>query len=291
MTFVGKILVIAIMAFSLLFLAFTTVAFVTGTNWKLETSKVKEVLNKKQSEVSNLTAEVTKQKTEIDAAKKTHETEVKDFDNKIAQLNNDIAQIQQQATEAKGSLEAAQQAAKLALDEANARTKEVDLLRAQNEAVRKQSDEFKLSKTALEDARRELERQLEVAKKLNENLRDRVSTLAAFLRSKGLTDNINQVKAEIQGAVAPPPDVEGVITRIDAQSKRVEISIGSDDGLIIGHELNIFRTKPSTDYLGKIRIISVEPNQAVGTLVNGKTYQGKKLEEGDIVASTIHPRG
>ena len=34
MTFVGKILVIAIMAFSLLFLGISTVVFTTATNWK-----------------------------------------------------------------------------------------------------------------------------------------------------------------------------------------------------------------------------------------------------------------
>ena len=37
MTFVGKILVIVIMAFSLLFLGFSTVAFVTTRNWKTAT--------------------------------------------------------------------------------------------------------------------------------------------------------------------------------------------------------------------------------------------------------------
>jgi len=290
MTFVGKILVIVIMAMSLVFLGFSTVALVTATNWKDATAKANEKLKKSQSEASDLSQEIVKQKSDLEAARKSHSADVKSFEDRIASLNNDVTQLQQESTQAKSQLEAAQQAAKVALDESAARTREVDLLRSQNEAVRKQSDEFKLSKTELEDSRRELERQLEVARKLNEDLRDRVSTLAAFLRSKGLTDNVSQVKAQISG-VAPPPDVEGVITRYDAQTKRVEISIGSDDGLTVGHELSVYRIKPRTDYLGKIRLISVDPEQAVGVLVGGKSYQGKKIEEGDLVSSQIRPRG
>ena len=67
------------------------------------------------------------------------------------------------------------------------------------------------------------------------------------------------------------------------------ITIGSDDGLRVGHELYLFREKPRPEYIGKITVISVEPDQAVGR-VNGTTYQGKKIKEGDIVSSTIKPR-
>ena len=41
MTFVGKILVILIMAFSFLFLGISTVVFSTAVNWKTETAKQK----------------------------------------------------------------------------------------------------------------------------------------------------------------------------------------------------------------------------------------------------------
>ena len=39
MTFVGKILVILIMAFSLVFLGVSTVVFSTATNWKKKSAK------------------------------------------------------------------------------------------------------------------------------------------------------------------------------------------------------------------------------------------------------------
>ena len=39
----------------------------------------------------------------------------------------------------------------------------------------------------------------------------------------------------------------------------------------------------------KSSIVAVDPDQAVVKVV-GKTYQGKKIKEGDIVSSTIKPR-
>jgi len=70
------------------------------------------------------------------------------------------------------------------------------------------------------------------------------------------------------------------------------LTIGSDDGLAPGHELFLFRTKPRPEYLGKIRVTTVDPDQAVGVVV-GNTIQGKKIKEGDSVSSTIRggPRG
>jgi hypothetical protein len=81
----------------------------------------------------------------------------------------------------------------------------------------------------------------------------------------------------------------GEVKRVDPSNRRVEITIGSDDGLVPGHELYLFRTTPRPEYLGKITIISVDPDQSVGR-VNGTTFQGKKIQEGDIVSSTIKPR-
>ena len=85
------------------------------------------------------------------------------------------------------------------------------------------------------------------------------------------------------------PTVQGEVARVDAQNKSVEITIGSDDGLVPGHELFLYRTKPRPEFLGKIKIISVDPDQAVGRVI-GTTIQGKKIKEGDIVSSTIRPR-
>ncbi len=125
---------------------------------------------------------------------------------------------------------------------------------------------------------------METATRNNGELRDHVARLSTALRANGLSDDVRQIK----GIESPPP-VMGIVKRVHPTNRRVEISIGSDDGLVIGHELFVYRTEPRPEYLGKITIIEVDSDQAVGKVI-GNTYQGKKLKEGDIVSSTIRPR-
>ncbi len=290
MTLVGKILVIIIMACSLLFLGFSTVVFTTATNWKVATAAQKDIVTKRGAEVDKLKAEVADAQKAVEATKADRDEKLKSFSLEIANKQKEIDQRLDEATQAKTSLEKAQENANLAINEQVARTGEVTLLRSQNEAIRTQADEFKLSKTDLKTQVLTLERQLETAKQNNADLLDRVAVMGSFLRSKGFTDNVITLRGQISG-VAPPPDVEGVITRIEPNNRRVEISIGSDDGLLVGHELSVYRLKPKVDYIGKIRIILVEPDKAVGEVVGGKTYLGKKMEEGDNVTATIRARG
>src|SRR5262249_31226692 len=81
----------------------------------------------------------------------------------------------------------------------------------------------------------------------------------------------------------------GQVKRVAPDNRRIELTIGSDDGLVVGHELYLYHTTPRPEYLGRVRIVSVESDQAVARVV-GNTYQGKKIKEGDLVSSTIVPR-
>jgi hypothetical protein len=87
-----------------------------------------------------------------------------------------------------------------------------------------------------------------------------------------------------------PPDVDGEVVRVDGQNRRFQISLGSDDGLVIGHKLYVYRLQPSPEYLGEVRVQAVDSDQSVVTII-GSTPQGKKIQEGDIVSTKIRPRG
>ena len=181
-------------------------------------------------------------------------------------------------------VESAEQSAKTALLEADERRKETDRLREQKSAIDKIANDYKLQQTELNDKIRELER---MNKSLDENtkdLRDKAARFSTLLRRNGLSDDITNIRG-----TESPPLVEGEVAKVDATNSKLEITIGSDDGLAVDHELFIFRTKPRPEYLGKIKIISVDPDQAVAKVI-GKTIQGKKIQEGDIVSSTLKPR-
>jgi uncharacterized phage infection (PIP) family protein YhgE len=284
MTQVGKILVLVIMMFSLMFLAISSMVFVTSKNWKTETAKKADEVNKVKKSLADAQAEVGLAKKNLEEAQANAQQATKAYETRIQTLveNNkrDLAQI----TTVREQLAVQLQSAKTALDEAEARRKETMALREQKSAVEKQANEYQLRQADLNDKIRELERSLDTATRNNKDLLERVAKYTTLLTSHGLSADISQIR----GMENPPP-VTGQVMKVDPTNKRLEVSIGSDDGLVIGHQLFLYRTKPRAEYLGKGQVIAVEPDQAV-LRVLGSTVQGKKLKEGDVVSSTIVPR-
>jgi len=285
MTFVGKILVIVIMAFSLLFLGISTVVFSTATNWKDATAKEQARLSELQKKQSDAMGAIEASKKDLATARAQHEAAKKQLVDQIAVLESDKERALSEMTEARKALEVASQTAKTSLDQALALRNETELLREQKSAVEKQANEYKLRQTELNDRIRELDRMLETATNNAKDLRERVARLTSVVRGAGLSENAGPASGP-EGA----PPVQGQVARIDNQNRQFEITIGSDDGLAVGHQLFLFRTKPSAEYLGKATVISTDPDRSVIRVI-GSTVQGKKVKEGDIVSSTIRPRG
>lgn len=286
MTFVGKILVIVIMVFALFFLSLSTVVFSTATNWKTETEAQKKKVADLNTKLQ--TAEATGQnleaaKAQADAALKGERAQ---WEAQKAKLEAENAQVQKEITDQRKSLETALANTKIAVEEAEARKKETDQLRETLAAVQKQSNEFKLRVTELNDQIRLLQRDLEVAKSNNKNLRERVGLLTTMLRQHNLPTDTERI-----ARIDNPPNVEGEVKRVDNRNSRVEITIGSDDGLVEGNTLYVYRTnQPDPGYIGRIQLDAVDPDQAVGHVI-GRTVLGKKIREGDNVTTKIGPRG
>jgi len=281
MTFVGKILVIVIMAFSLLFLGISTVVFSTATNWKEEAAKAQTNLTALQKKQSDAQASIEASKKEFVNAKAQHDAAKKTLTDQIAALEAERDRATAEMTEARKGLEVATQTTRTSLDQALALKNETNTLREQKAAVEKQANEFKIRQTELNDRIRELSRMLETATNNAKDLRERVARLTSVVVSNGLSADTARLKA-----LESPPPVHGVIDRIDEQNRKFEISIGSDDGLVVGHEVYIFRKTPRAEYLGKAKIITTEPDKAAIRVI-GNTVQGKKVKEGDIVSTTL----
>ena len=284
MTFVGKILVIVIMAFSLLFLGISTVVFTQSKNWMTATRDEQKKVDELKKKLQDAQAVSDAAKKGLEDAKAAFAAETKTLTSRLAALDDQNKQSLDALTQARKDVVTFEETAKSTLQEVSAKRDQTNLLRQQLSAVEKQANEFKLRQAELNDRIRELERILESATKNNSDLREKVAKFSTLLRQNGLSDDIAQIK----GLETPPP-VVGEVKRIDSTNRRLEITIGSDDGLVVGHELYIFRTKPRPEYIGKATIVTVEPDQSVLKVV-GTTYQGKKIKEGDVVSSTIQPR-
>lgn len=284
MNFLGKILVILIMLFSVAFMALASVVFSTSVNYKEQAEKLDASLKKSQGEANAARQDAEAAKLATTEAEKKAGDEQTRLNETIAGLTARLNDVEAEKKDAGTQLAVAQQSFQQAQAEAAARIREADTLRSNLTNVEKENNALKIAQTEKNATIRELEIKLETALGQNRNLLADNSAYASWLRSRGFTDDISQIKG-----VSVPPKVQGVILQVNNTNDKAVLSIGSDDGLVVGHELVAYRTGADAGYLGKLKIMEVEPNRASAVVVN-KTYQGKRLQEGDIVSSTL-PRG
>ena len=285
MTFVGKILVILIMAFSLVFLGVSTVVFTTATNWKAKADNQKTEITKLQGRLNDLDARVKDAQGKLDTARQEHSTLVSQKESRIKELDKAVADATDQMVQARGQLEVAQKNAQVSLAEATARKGEIDTLNETLGKAQGQANQFNTQNIDLTDRIRVLEREKATAEQNAKDLRNTTAKVLAWAREKGMSPgNLDQFDPN-----SVPPEVDGRVNQVNIQNNSMEISIGSNDGIAVGQQLYLFRTKPVNKYLGKVRIVSVYPNKAVADVI-GRTVNGIKIQEGDDVSSSLNAR-
>jgi hypothetical protein len=93
--------------------------------------------------------------------------------------------------------------------------------------------------------------------------------------------------AGIQVERGGPPRLDGVILASRATGY-VEISLGSDDGLEKGHELDVYRVGPTVaenKYLGKVRVVQTEPDKSVAQIL--PNFKRGAIQKEDRVATRL----
>ncbi len=287
MTYVGKILVIVIMVFAILFLAFSVVVFTTEMNWKSRVDSLTTEVQKLKTEKNRLQGEVTTQISNVQGAKDELKKAQADADAAFKTISEQNTRRGAEVTDGRRKIEIALEQVAKAQAEAEARIAEAKILDENLRKVQLQSNEFKLQATELNQKILLLQKDLEVAQNNNKNLRERVTLQRAALLKANLSDDIDVLK----GNVEAPPQVEGEVVEVSSNNQVIEISLGSNDGLRVGQEFFLYSVRPTPEYLGKVRITQTDVQQSVARVIGGKTIHGKKIQRGDHVTSKISPRG
>jgi len=303
MTAVGKILVFFNLLFSLAVGALTVLNFSARTYWADGYQKVSSQLAR----------------TGADA--RVYENENRQLRDERQLLNSRLTELIGKAADIKDPNEAANRYVKVLDDQMKlvAQQKETirELLDARTKSELKLAKEETTLKVALEDVKRrqadvekirdtlktETENNTKLVKEKNE-LRDRA--IGAEIQSKALRETNGRLESELQemaktlarlksntgsasgtakGSNPPPDNVEGQVKRTDANSGLVTISLGSDAGLTRGNTMEVFRLGTTPKYVGRIKILEVSNNQAVGQPVG--RLAGGPIQVGDRVASQI----
>ena len=249
MSFVGKLLVVLQVVLSVCFMAFAGAVFATHTNWKQENAATQAKLDSKTSQMNTLQNRFE----QLDA-----ETEKLTVVAEVQNLTNENNQYKSRQNDHENHANVAQEQTRIALKHAENRTNEAVTLRKENKQITDSRHEELKERLRLEVA---LKAEQEKTALLNETLKDQlrdIAQLKSALRRAGLSDTPGPI------AQASPQDVDGRVKRVKKNRRGtvdlVEVNIGSDDGLIKGHTLTVYR---GGKYLGELRIVETSTDMAV----------------------------
>jgi hypothetical protein len=146
-------------------------------------------------------------------------------------------------------------------------------------------------KVELDEALRDVSGQLEVAVQARRALQEELQRLSDELSAA--TDKLGQayaqgflgdqrVAAGVREGIAPDVSLQATVINVTRSIDQVlaEIDAGSRDGVKVGWVMSVGR---GGDFMGKLRIISVDINRATGVVSLESPIYGRQVEVRDVV--------
>ncbi|HTN74671.1 MAG TPA: hypothetical protein VL096_05470, partial [Pirellulaceae bacterium] len=283
MTLVGKIFTVLIFIMSIVFMSFAVMVFATHKNWK------EIALNDTPS--ANKPLGLKQQLTQAYEARKALDNELERYKAQLAEhqaarrevlarlqlkMESSVADLQKTQGEL-ATLQAAHTVAvqNLSVAEANVEKAGVEVagLRDGIKTIEEDRNDKLARVTALNDVVNQSIDKLRVLEERKDSLIGLVAQQKKVMDTYGLTVSTPSEKI--------PPPVDGLVSAVGDKGL-IEVTIGKDDGLVPGHELQVYRDNV---YLGKVIVRTVSANRAVGE-IDQKFLKGQ-IRKGDKVATKI----
>jgi multidrug efflux pump subunit AcrA (membrane-fusion protein) len=284
MNLLGKIFVVLIFVMSLVFAAFSIMVYATHTNWRQEIMRTpaevrgnqqpgyKHQLEQARADNADLTDQIARLTAQKNAELAAKNQALAKEETMNQALSKEKAALDEQLKAKDMALAQKSEALRVSEENEAHMTAENKGLREQIAAAHRETDEHVKKSVALQDRLTIATGQLSVLKERNDQLSKDVTNARLLLGSKGATlqDPVDASKIHVAGTVTA------------VSSTKVELSIGFDDGVRVGQQLDIYR---GDKYVGRIKIIDAKPDNAVGSILT--EYQQLPIQRGDNVASHI----
>jgi hypothetical protein len=278
MNLVGKIFTLLIMVMSIVFTSFSVMVYATHKNWRNEALAQKRNMDEANKKIEQLNDELDNRKQEYEASV---ELLTKKATTALTELNNRLADVNRltdlNTKEAARAAEAASAMGSIA-ESLKQRRDEIGIMQADllhTKQVQGQHFDTNVKLTA------EKSQALFEVDRLNGFVRDqadKIVDLQGILAYHGMSEHkpLNY---------QTPPRVEGVILAMSDGGDLITISIGSDDGILKDHQLEVFRLGSTPKYLGRVQVIETHPDRAVAKVIP-ETRKGP-FEKYDHVATKL----
>jgi flagellar biosynthesis GTPase FlhF len=281
MNLVGRIFIVLILVISIVFMAVAMAVYATHKNWR-DAVVAPEVgllarLDKAKAENRALADEAAKAKQQYEADKAAKEQALAKATSELKQARGELKDLQAKEADLEKSERQAVAAMNATQGNAMAYHKEVQGQRTVVEEAHKDRDAHFKEVVRLTDKLHEAENEKELLRKQTNDLAQDMAKAETVLRRFGLDKNKDYSNV--------PPTVDGLVTAT-VGSGLVEISIGSDEGLMKGHKLEVYRLGAGQNtYVGRIEVVRTEPSRAVCRI--DPKFQNSSMMVGDRVASKI----
>jgi hypothetical protein len=268
----GKIFVFALFVMSLVLMTFAIAVYSSHTNWQARAKKTQEDLDKSKSEALKSKQEAERMAEYVAASEAARDQVIAKFQQAIVEKDKELTDLRDKRN---GKLEEMQsELMKLASAEEDLTRAREELKQLQDEARKKQElvDQQVQRAAQLAAQLHEKESFLAIANERKTQLEKQVAQARLLLKQSGLSiDSLPKDRV---------PRVDGVVMAVVDNS--IEVSLGGDDGLQAGHEIEVYR---NDEYLGRAIVKTVKPDRAVAVLV--KEYARGIVQRGDKVTTRL----
>ncbi len=270
MNLMGKIFTLLIFFLSITFLVLAVMVGASHRNWKAiaADNKDKATLASERLEQSRASSNEFQRRLNAEQVSRQQQLAHLFAQTEILQkrLDKEAAENHQKGEEH----------AKLLTDNNNAtlrlkvQDKEVDTLKASNKNLIDDIASQRESVVSLTSTIYELRGQIRALEQNSQDLSSLLAQQQQAMKHAGIT--VNTPTDHI------PTPLEGVVTR--REDDFIAVSLGTDDGLRVGHSLDVYR---NDRYVGRATVTRAEDNMSAARLI--PEYQRTLVREGDYVTT------
>jgi predicted nuclease with TOPRIM domain len=220
--------------------------------------KLEKLTNAINEEKKNTRETLAKLETELDELQKRKET-----------LEKDLAKETQDARDKTAALTATQ-------TNLSAKMNELDKLREEIRVAQKDRDDQQHRVVDLTDQLHQAVNAKITLKASNEELAKQMAMAQDVLRHFGLSKDTPLTKE--------PPPVDGLVSAVRDDNRLVEITLGTDMGVLKGHQLEVVRSAGGVStYLGRVEVLEAKVDRSVCKVL--PEYRKGAIQRGDRVFS------
>ena len=271
MTLIGKIFTVLIFIMSLLFMGFSINVYQTHVDLQKEAELARTAATNLNNQIGDLEREKATVENSLKREQVARAYALAALETQVTAIETDLAQKEDivKSTEARANDLA--DALRIAEETKAQLTTEVAQLRSDINKSQQRTDTFFAQILTLTDEVNHLNSLKQQAIERESQLRNQVGRLASVVQSNGLD--------EFTDTADKPPSLDGRV--IAVRSDLLQISLGQDDGLRIGHQLDVYR---GAVYLGRVQIRETQPSSAVCEIIP-KFLKGQIRKDDNVVTN------